>query len=93
MPYVVVQDLAASWQQYVPVEEALAACPPGGLVLHVAGPTDEGVRIIEVWESEEAWEQAHARSLDGHEVVTPLVPPVLRVLRPEQVVYGKGGER
>ena len=28
---------------------------PEGLILHAAGRTDEGVRIIEVWESEEAW--------------------------------------
>ena len=28
---------------------------PSGLLLHVAGPTEEGFRIIEVWESEAAW--------------------------------------
>ena len=25
------------------------------LILHAAGRTDEGIRIIEVWESEELW--------------------------------------
>ena len=35
---------------------------PGGLILHLAGPTDEGFRIIEVWESEAAWRD-HADDL------------------------------
>ena len=28
--------------------------PPAGLLYHVAGPTDGGFRVIEVWESQEA---------------------------------------
>ena len=28
-----------------------------GLILHAAGRTDEGFRIIEVWETKEAWER------------------------------------
>ena len=52
---------------------------PDGLILHVAGPTDEGFRTIEIWETREAWERCRAaRSA----VPTPslIVKPTLRAL-------------
>jgi hypothetical protein len=55
MPYAIVEDVAASWDSYVrsaPDPEQLRGA---GLIVHAAGRTDEGVRIVEVWESEEAW--------------------------------------
>ena len=36
---------------------ALAGPVPEGLILHAAGPTDEGFRIIALWECEEAWQR------------------------------------
>jgi hypothetical protein len=62
MAYAVVQDVPASWAEY----EAMAGIAeplPDGLILHVAGPTDEGFRTIEIWESRDACERFHA---DGH---------------------------
>ena len=59
MAYAVVQDVPASWADY----QALAGIDdpaPAGLMLHVAGPTDEGFRTIEVWESREACHLYHA---------------------------------
>jgi hypothetical protein len=54
MSYALVEDIPASWERYRAIARSIAA-GPRGLVLHVAGPTDEGFRIIEVWESEAAW--------------------------------------
>ena len=54
MTYAMVGDVAASWARYGDLEQLLEVLPPG-LLLHVAGPTDEGFRIIEVWETEDAW--------------------------------------
>ena len=54
MSYVVVEDVAASWERYEGVARSIERAPTG-LVLHVAGPTDEGFRIVEIWESEAAW--------------------------------------
>jgi len=54
MTYALVGDVAASWERYDGLVRLLDVLPPG-LLLHVAGPTDEGFRIIEVWESEDAW--------------------------------------
>jgi hypothetical protein len=55
VPYAVVQDVSATWDDYRQVTAALLDPIPAGLILHVAGPTDEGFRIIGIWESEQAW--------------------------------------
>lgn len=34
---------------------ALGEPAPDGLILHVAGPTEEGFRTIDLWECEHAW--------------------------------------
>ena len=57
VPYAFVEDVAASWEQYDRFASALAGVAPPGLIVHAAGPTDEGFRIIAVWESEEAWQR------------------------------------
>ena len=36
--------------------DSLAAWPAEGILSHVAGPTDNGWRVIDVWESEEAFQ-------------------------------------
>jgi len=55
MSYAVVQDIPASWEQYAPWVATLERELPAGLIVHAAGPTDEGFRTIEVWASEAAW--------------------------------------
>ena len=54
MSYVLVEDVAASWDRYEAIARSVERAPRG-LLIHVAGPTDEGFRIVEVWESEAAW--------------------------------------
>ena len=63
MAYACVQDIASSWNSYENVSSGLLEPPPAGLIAHVAGPTDEGVRIIEIWASEEAWQRFHTERL------------------------------
>ena len=44
--------------QYERLNDALdIAAPPPGLLVHTCGPTDEGWRIVDVWESEEAFQR------------------------------------
>ncbi len=57
MPYAIVEDVAANWESYVRSAVAVERRRAAGLILHAAGRTDEGVRIIEVWESAEAWQR------------------------------------
>lgn len=63
MAYAFVQDIASSWEQYERVAAELNQPPPPGLILHLAGPTDEGFRIIAIWESEAAWQAFRAEHL------------------------------
>jgi hypothetical protein len=89
MAYAYVQDVASSWQQYERVAAALVDPPPAGLIVHVAGRTDEGVRIIDVWEDEEAWERFRKECLAPAIAALggPARPePTFRDVRPQHVV-------
>ena len=57
MGYAFVQDVPATWDSYREVAEALGAAAPEGLAIHVAGPTDEGFRMIGIWDSRESWDR------------------------------------
>jgi hypothetical protein len=87
--YAFISDIASSWEHYQRFADALDGPAPDGLVLHAAGPTDEGFRIIEVWESEEAWEQFRTERLGGAMDADLQAPPVFRALRPAHVVRGE----
>ena len=52
-----VQDVEADYSNYERVQEELGEEAPEGLIVHVAGPTPRGFRIIDVWDSEDAWER------------------------------------
>lgn len=87
MSYVVVEDVAASWEQYAQFAAALEGPAPAGLIVHAAGPTDEGFRIVGVWESEEAWRRFAERVSSAER--SPAPSQVVRVLWPEHVVFGE----
>jgi hypothetical protein len=81
--YAVVHDVAASWADYDLVRAALPAIGTD-LVLHAAGPTDEGFRTIDVWCSEAAWNH-HRVELDlAFDHLT--TPPVVRALHVDHLV-------
>ena len=88
--YAIVEDVAASWECYEPYAAALEGRAPEGLILHAAGRTEEGFRIIELWETEDAW-LGFAKRL-GSDAGLPSRHQVFRALRPEHVVYGRGEE-
>ena len=97
MPYAFVEDIAASWEHYDRFAAAFEGPLPEGLLLHAAGPTDEGFRIIGVWESEAAWDRFRANRLGLEAEAVGEVRPTVRVLRPAHVVQGvstpSGGRR
>jgi hypothetical protein len=83
MSYALVEDVAASWESYEPLAADIERSLPDGLILHAAGRTEEGFRIIEVWESEDAWRR-FADRLD------PLsAPRFVRELQPSHLVLGR----
>lgn len=86
MTYAVVRDVPASWDRYEPLGAALSSTVPDGLLLHVAGPTDEGFRTIDIWASREDYE----RFRDDNPVeVTSLAPATLRALDGLATVRGQ----
>jgi hypothetical protein len=88
MPYAFVSDVAASWEQYERFAQAFEGPAPQGLVIHTAGPTDEGFRIIAVWESESAWARFRDDRLGGDVDSVAHVAPTFRSLNATHVVHG-----
>jgi hypothetical protein len=90
MSYALVEDVPASWEQYGAIARSVGQVPPG-LLLHVAGPTDEGFRIIEVWQSEADWLRFSAEHAVALASVDPAVSArtVVRDLRAVHVVAGE----
>ena len=85
MTYAVIHDVPASWEHYEPLGAALANPVPSGLLFHVAGPTDEGFRVIDIWASREDWERFRARR--DNDVAT-LAPTTLRELNGVSTIRG-----
>lgn len=52
MALVIVHDIACSWCVYEQVGRNLLEPLPAGLLVHAAGPTDEGIRLLDIWDDE-----------------------------------------
>jgi hypothetical protein len=89
--YLLVEDVAASWPEYQRRTAATLEPIPAGLILHAAGPTDEGLRIIEVWESEHACKRFRTERLAPALAASTehaRLPRRVRTLQPQQLVFG-----
>lgn len=88
MPHAYVTDVPASWDDYERLFHG--ADDVEGLILHAAGRTDEGFRIIEVWETEEAWRRSRAARpealLDGQRRDGLGIEPAVRELAVERLL-------
>jgi hypothetical protein len=83
--YVVVEDVPASWEGYEIVAGSIGL-GPRGLRLHLAGPTDEGFRIVQVWDSEAAWQRFEPELRAALASIDPVVGPRAAV-RDRRVVH------
>lgn len=64
MPFGVMQDMpGVSEKEYHMVEKHLGPDRPPGLIAHVSGPTPEGWRIIDIWQSEDAFRRFQSERL------------------------------
>ncbi len=82
--FAVVYDVAASWENYDAVRSLVIGSAQSELVVHAAGRTADGFRIIDVWTSEAAWrrfQQPLDVAFDGQSV-----PPVVRELRVDHLL-------
>ena len=51
-----VSDVPISREQYDKLDEELGSQKPDGLIVHAAGESGSGIRIIDVWESKQQFE-------------------------------------
>ena len=65
MSYAYVHDVPATWDTYRDIAKPCHRNCPKGLVVHAAGPTDEGFRMIGVWHSREACGSLSSDRLDA----------------------------
>ena len=96
MTFAAVQDIkGGDWDTYekIVAEMGVDGDAPAGLIVHVAGEVEDGTRIIDVWESEQAYEEflstrlrpASDRVLAGRERPASVPPEIMQVkhlLRP-----------
>ncbi len=57
MTYAFVQDVPIGPAVYRQIRAELGDQPPKGLVVHLAIRSDQGLRYVDVWESEQDWER------------------------------------
>ena len=84
MSYAFVHDVPATWDTYHDIAETLSQDRPEGLVVHAAGPTDEGFRMIGIWDSPEMWDRfrdEHLSKILESLTCRTRVQPTLRELR------------
>lgn len=87
---VLIQDVAASWAYYQELISVFDPLPEG-LLFHLAGPTDEGIRLVSAWRSasdgqefqEQRFEPALRRSLHRQPAIS------LRELRVAHLISGR----
>ena len=55
MAVVVIQDFGATADEYDAVNAKVdpKSNPPAGLIIHTGSVTDDGMRVVDVWESEQ----------------------------------------
>lgn len=64
MPYAFIQDVPATEPMYEQIRAKLGDEPPKGLITHVAIKQPEGLRYIDVWDTEADWERFREERLE-----------------------------
>lgn len=83
MMYAFTQDVPIDAAFYQRILDGLGSEPPEGMICHVAVELPEGgLRYIDVWESEAAWDRFAAERL--HPVVHPLLGELFGGQRPPE---------
>jgi len=64
MAYGFVQDVPANDEMYREIKARLGEERPAGLVAHVALQREAGLRYVDVWDTQEQWEQFREERLE-----------------------------
>jgi hypothetical protein len=63
MSYAFIQDVPADEEIYRQVAATFGDARPAGLVAHIVMKRETGLRMVDVWESEQAWQTFHDETL------------------------------
>ena len=74
MTYACSYEVPASVEMYREVRRLIGDDTPTGMIAHIVVQTDQGLRHLEVWDSEGAWTEFQ------HQRVEPAVHSVLRAV-------------
>jgi hypothetical protein len=88
--FAVVIDVPASWEVYRRVQDDLGEVVPDGLLVHSAGPTESGFRIVDVWASRDAFESFQRDRLGpvvARHIDPERVTPTFQGLRAEHLLH------
>jgi hypothetical protein len=55
MTYAFVQDVPANEEMYAQIKTIIGDTPPAGLIAHIAVRHGNGLRYVDVWDSEDSW--------------------------------------
>ena len=91
MAVAIIMNIEATEEQYDQVNEKIdpEGNPPEGLIIHVGSVTDSGVRVIDVWESEQTFNDFRESRLGpavGEVMGDAAGPPNIEVLELHDVV-------
>lgn len=80
MPVAIIMDFpGATLDQYDQVIERMGLEPggatPDGAMFHWAAATDEGIRVVDVWETQEAFDRFAAEQIGPHTQAVGISPP------------------
>jgi hypothetical protein len=82
MTVVVIQEIEATPEEYDQVNEKLGDTPPDGGILHSASDLGGGkMKVVDVWESQEAWEKFVQERLIP--AIAEVVPDAPQATQPE----------
>ena len=70
-----VSDVPISREQYDKLDQELGSDNPEGLIVHVAGESGSGIRIIDVWESKQQFERFQSERLGPAMLKVGIEPP------------------
>jgi hypothetical protein len=63
MPFGFVQDVPVNEDTYRQIRAQLGDAPPPGLIAHVVIKHENGLRHVNVWETQQAWQTFHDEKL------------------------------
>jgi hypothetical protein len=91
MAVAIIMDIEATAEEYDAVNEKIQpeANPPEGLIIHVGGVMGSSIRVIDVWESEQAFNDFRESRLGpavGEVMGEAAGPPNIQVLELHDVV-------